>query len=189
MSFFGRDDNDNDNERRGERREDYGGNKTSGGSYPAGGYGRDDDLRGSAGDSDLFSSLLGKLGERKESLAQEDVDTEDAVQQHRRHYGDGDDSETNDRSIGSAAAVQALKSFTSGGSGNSQQGNSQSAFVKMAMQEAGQLFNQKQEQGKVSSDSSQQSAMMQAGEMALKMYMKSNGQSSSGLLGLASKFL
>lgn len=58
---------------------------THGGSYPAGGYGRDDDdLRGAAehasrhagdsGDSSLFSNLLGALGQKKASLAQEDVD-------------------------------------------------------------------------------------------------------------------
>jgi hypothetical protein len=58
---------------------------THGGSYPAGGYGRDDDdLRGAAehadryagssGDSSFFSGLLGALGEKKGRLAQEDVD-------------------------------------------------------------------------------------------------------------------
>lgn len=55
-----------------------------------------------------------------------------------------------------------------------------------------QLFDQKASQGKVSSDSSKDSAVMKAGEMALKMYMKSQGGSSgssSSLLGLASKFL
>lgn len=56
------------------------------------------------------------------------------------------------------------------------------------------LFDQKASQGKVSSDSSKESAVMKAGEMALKMYLKSSGggasqSSGSGLLGLASKFL
>jgi hypothetical protein len=54
-----------------------------------------------------------------------------------------------------------------------------------------QLFDQQAGQGKVSSGASKESAVMQAGEMALKFYMKSQGgsSSSSGLLGLASKFL
>jgi len=35
--------------------------------------------------------------------------------------------------MGSAAAIQALKMFTGGESGNSQSGNSQNAFIGMAM--------------------------------------------------------
>ncbi|KAK9781987.1 putative Beta-flanking protein [Seiridium cardinale] len=201
MSFFGR---DNDDDRRGGR-EDYpsGGNATHGGSYPAGGYGQDDDdLRGAAehasrhagssGDSSMFSGLLGALGEKKGRLAEEDVDEDDAVRQHQRFFGSGGDSnEADDRSMGSAAAMQALKMFSGGSSGNSQSNSSQSAFVGLAMGEASKLFDQKANQGQVSSGASKESAVMQAGEMALKFYMKSQGgsSSSSGLMGLASKFL
>ncbi|KAI1844777.1 hypothetical protein JX266_009005 [Neoarthrinium moseri] len=198
MSFFGKDDDD----RRGG---DYpsGGNATHGGSYPAGGYGADDDLRaasehasrhaGSSGDSSLFSSLLGALTEKKGRLAEEDVDEDDAVQQHKRFFGDGEDvKEADDRSMGSAAAMQALKMFSGGGSGTSQS-NSQSAFIGLAMAEASKLFDQKAAQGQVSSGASKESAVMQAGEMALKFYLKSQGggqaSSSSGLMGLASKFM
>lgn len=64
-----------------------------GGSYPAGGYGREDeDLSGAAehasrhagdsGDSSLFSSILGSLGEKRGRVAQEDVDEEGKPQQH-----------------------------------------------------------------------------------------------------------
>lgn len=55
-----------------------------------------------------------------------------------------------------------------------------------------QLFDQKANQGKVSGEASKESAVMQAGEMALKFYMKSKGgdsSSSSGLMSLASKFM
>lgn len=55
-----------------------------GGSYPAGGYGQDDDLQGAAehasrhagssGDSSMFSNLLGSLSQNKGRLANEDVD-------------------------------------------------------------------------------------------------------------------
>ncbi|KAH8204964.1 hypothetical protein TruAng_000847 [Truncatella angustata] len=244
---------DDYDDRQGERREDYpsGGNVTHGGSYPAGGHGRDDDdfsgaaqhasqHAGNSGDSSLFSSILGSLGQNKGRLAQEDVDEEgthvdredlrlvlprpnptvelirflplDSVKQHQRMYGDGDDNDADDRSLGSAAAMQALKMFSGGSSGNSQSGNSQSAFIGLAMGEASkvstyinhrnrlivnhgaiQLFDQKSSQGKVSGGSSKESAVMQAGEMALKYYMKSQGGGSSsgtsGLMGLASKFL
>ncbi|KAI2628001.1 hypothetical protein GGS26DRAFT_560688 [Hypomontagnella submonticulosa] len=193
----------------GERQQDFGGNMTHGGAYPAGGgYARqdDDDMRGAAehasrhagssGDTDLFSSLLGALTQKKQSLADEDVDEDDAVKQHKRFFerDDDDDNEADDRSMGSAAAMQALKKFTSGESGNTAESNSQSAFVGLAMAEASKLFDQKASQGKVSSDSSKESAVMKAGEMALKMYLKSQGgsqskSSSSGILGLASKFL
>lgn len=42
----------------------------------------------------------------------------------------------------------------------------------------------------MASDASKESAIQQAGEMALKMYMKSQGggQGPSGLMGIASKF-
>lgn len=47
--------------------------------------------------------------------------------------------------------------------------------------------------GNVASGSSKESAIQQAGEMALKMYMKSQMQSGgggvSGLMGMASKFM
>ncbi|KAI1106186.1 hypothetical protein F4804DRAFT_330556 [Jackrogersella minutella] len=190
-----------------ERQQDFGGNMTHGGAYPAGGGygGDDDDLRGasehasrhagSSGDSSLFSGLLGALGQKKHSLANEEVDEDDAVKQHKRFFNrdDDDEDEADDRSMGSAAAMQALKMFSGGQSGSSHEGNSQSAFVGMAMAEASKLFDQKASQGKVSSDSSKESAVMKAGEMALKMYLKSGGggsqSSSSGLLGLASKFL
>lgn len=105
---------------------------THGGAYPAGGgYPRDDDddLRGasehatrhagSSGSSDLFSNLLGALTQKKQSLANEDVDEDDAVKQHKRFFErDDDDDEADDRSMGSAAAMQALKMFTGGQTGN-----------------------------------------------------------------------
>jgi hypothetical protein len=94
--------------------------------------------------------------------------------------------------MGSAAALQALKMFTGGQSGNTSQGNSQNAFVGMAMAQASKLFDKQAGQGNVASGNSKESAVQQAGEMALKMYMQSQGKSGGGgggLMGLASKFL
>lgn len=54
-----------------------------------------------------------------------------------------------------------------------------------------QLFDNKAADGKVASDASKESAIQQAGEMALKMYLKSQGGNqggSSGLMSIASKF-
>ncbi|KAI3319624.1 hypothetical protein HD806DRAFT_256514 [Xylariaceae sp. AK1471] len=184
-----------------------GGNATHGGAYPAGGPRADDDdwhgaaqqasnHAGDSGDTDLFSSLLGALGKKKQHLANEDIDEDEAVRTHKKYFqGEDDDDDADDRSMGSAAAMQALKMFSGGQSGNTAQSSSQSAFVALAMGEASKLFDQKASQGKVASNSSKESAVMQAGEVALKMYMKSQGggnQGSSGgssLLGLASKFM
>lgn len=95
--------------------------------------------------------------------------------------------------MGSAAAIQALKMFTGGGSGSSQGGNSQNAFVGMAMGQAAKLFDSQASQGNVAGGDSKESAVQKAGEMALKMYMQSQGGGSGGgaggLMGLASKFL
>ncbi|KAF7518320.1 hypothetical protein G7054_g13506 [Neopestalotiopsis clavispora] len=179
------------------------GGEARGGSYPAGGYGQEDeDLRGAAehasrhagdsGDSSLFSTLLGALNEKRGNLAQEDVDEDDAVQQHKRFYNNEDDEPATSQGMGSAAAMQALKMFSGGSTGNSESANSQSAFIGLAMAEASKLFDQKANQGKVSGEASKESAVMQAGEMALKFYMKSKGgdsSSSSGLMSLASKFM
>ncbi|KAI0415926.1 hypothetical protein F5X98DRAFT_345319 [Xylaria grammica] len=181
------------------------GNATHGGAYPAGGPRADDDdwsgaashasqHAGDSGSADLFSNLLGALGQKKQRLAEEDVDEDEAVRTHKKYYQDDEDHDADDQSIGSASAVQALKLFTSGESGNTAKSSSQSAFVALAMAEASKLFDKKASQGKVSGGSSKESAVMQAGEMALKMYMKSQGggqssSASSGVLGLASKFL
>ena len=59
---------------------------------------------------------------------------EDAVQSHQQFFGGGSGNEqANSGSMGSAAAIQALKMYTGGQSGNSQSGNSQNAFIGMAM--------------------------------------------------------
>ncbi|KAI1491043.1 hypothetical protein F5X96DRAFT_669144 [Biscogniauxia mediterranea] len=206
-----------------------------GGAYPAGGgYAQDDDISsaadhasrhaGESTDRSLFSSLVGSLSQKKQSLATEEIDEDDAVKQHKRYFDkDDDDDDADDKSMGSAAAMQALKLFTSSQSSsapvggppyksatpyyiiaglseltniNYQENNSQSAFIGLAMAEASKLFDQKASQGKVSGDSSKESAVLKAGEMALKMYLKSGGGASessagsaSGLINLAAKFM
>ena len=52
------------------------------------------------------------------------------------------------------------------------------------MAQAAKLFDQKSAQGQVSPGADKQSAVMKAGELALKMYMKGNKGGSTGTGGL-----
>ncbi|KAK2030192.1 hypothetical protein LX32DRAFT_638388 [Colletotrichum zoysiae] len=180
-----------------------GGDKSHGGNYPVGGgaFAADDDdddyshaaseasrHAGSHGDKDLFSSVLSALTQKKTQLRNEDIDEDDAVKKHKKFFGDDDDDEkADDKGLGAAAAMQALKMFSSGETGGQKQ--SQGGFAGLAMAEASRLFDQRQSQGKVADGTSKESAIQQAGEMALKMYFKSQGQQQGGIMGLASKFI
>lgn len=183
-----------------------GGNIPQGGGYPPVSAADDDDLRGAAqdaakrsgahGSEDMFNSVLGMLTQKKPQLKDEDdVDEEKFIQSHKKNYEDDDDDEADGSSLGAAAAMQALKMFAGGSSKPEDQPTSQSssAFVALAMSEASKLFDAKSSQGKVKQETSKESAVMQAGEMALKMYLKSQGggkqSSSTGLLSMASKFM
>ena len=94
--------------------------------------------------------------------------------------------------------MQALKLFTSSDSNQQQQGQSQSQseFVGLAMAQASKLFDtQAASQGGVGQGVAKEGVVRQAGELALKMYLKSYGKGSGGggglegLVGLAGKFL
>ncbi|KAJ0316607.1 hypothetical protein COL5a_011512 [Colletotrichum fioriniae] len=182
------------------------GYESHGGNYPAGAgaFADDDDEddyrhaaneasrhAGSHGDTDLFSSVLGALTQKKGQLRNEDIDEDEAVNKHKKYFGDDDDDDddekADDKGLGAAAAMQALKMFSSGQTGGQKQ--SQGGFAGLAMAEASRLFDQRQSQGKVADGTSKESAIQQAGEMALKMYFKSQGQQQGGIMGLASKFM
>ncbi|KAK0731533.1 hypothetical protein B0H67DRAFT_549282 [Lasiosphaeris hirsuta] len=169
---------------------------THGGSYPAGGgipYAEDDDLQNAAHhaanhapeDSSFFSSILGEIGQRKHQVAQEDIDEEDAVSSHKQFFGASPTPEATSSSMGSAAALQALKLFTSGSS-DTHQPQSQSAFIGLAMSQASKLFDQQASAGNVAASADKQSAVTKAGEMALKMYLKSQAGHGGGLPGASS---
>jgi hypothetical protein len=83
--------------------------------------------------------------------------------------------------------MQALKLFTSGASGNSAEGNGQNAFIGLAMGQASRLFDQQASAGNVAQGADKESVVNEAAQMALKMYLKSQG-GSGGVMGLASKF-
>ncbi|KAK2594557.1 hypothetical protein QQS21_007729 [Conoideocrella luteorostrata] len=141
---------------------------------------------GHSGNSDLFSNILGAVSQKQDKIQNEDIDEEDAVKQHQHAYqndGKGDSS-----SLGTAAAMQALKKFTqSDNSASSSTG--QAAFLGMAMSEASKLFDSKAQQGKVTDGASKENVVQQAVETAMKMYFKSQAGSQGGLAGMASKFL
>jgi hypothetical protein len=113
----------------------------------------------------------------------------DAVKSHQRFFSSSSSSSSNppaeqatSSSLGSAAALEALKLFTSGsGSGDdktktqSPSDNSQSAFIGLAMAQAAKLFDKQASEGNVAAGTDKQSVVMKAGEMALKLYLKSHG--------------
>jgi len=132
------------------------------------------------------------LGQNKQSIASSGgINEQHAVASHQQFFGGGQPSQPAESgAMGSAAAMQALKMFTSG-SGSSGGNFSQNAFVGMAMGEASKLFDGQAAQGNVAQGQSKESAVQKAGEMALKMYMQSRGGATggaSGLMGIASKF-
>ena len=61
----------------------------------------------------------------------------DAVRKHKQAYNNDNDNQ-DEGSLGSAAAMQALKMFTQGG-GSSSGASSQSAFLGLAMSEASKV--------------------------------------------------
>ena len=146
------------------------------------------------------------LSGNKQSLADEDLDEDEAVQAHQSLYGGGGDRQHNSQSMGAGAAMQALKMFTGGdssggmaggGSGTGHQGSqgagSHNAFIGMAMGQASKLFDQQQAEGKVEQGADKQSVVNQAAKMAFKMYMKNQagggGGGPGGLMGMAGKFM
>ncbi|KAH0260793.1 hypothetical protein KCU91_g14407, partial [Aureobasidium melanogenum] len=147
---------------------------------------------GDSGDSNMFSNALGMLSGHK--AQQGDVDEDDAMRQHQQFYGGaGQPHPASSGSMGSAAAMQALKMFNQGGSSSGNGPQSQNDFIGLAMSQAAKLFDQQSSQGNVHQSASKQDAISSAAQMALKMYMKSQGggggSSASGLMGLMSKFM
>ncbi|ODA81052.1 hypothetical protein RJ55_04014 [Drechmeria coniospora] len=145
-------------------------------------------LAGSSGNSAMFSQIMGAIGQKKGQIANEDLDEEDAISKYKHAYqNDGRGDET---TLGVAAAMQALKKFNQGeGSGSSGASQSLGSFVAIAMSEASKLFDSKAADGKIADGASKESTVQKAGEMAMKMYFKSQGQQQGGLMGLASKFM
>jgi len=149
----------------------------------------------SGGDSDgLFGKALGFIQNQNHN---EPINEEQATSSHTEAYQNGNASSLDASSMGAAAAMQALKKFTSGGGDTSGGGGDmQSKLVGMAMSEAAQLFESAG--GAASGD--KQTVIASAGETMMKMVIQSKmsgmfgtgGGSSGGmgsLMGLASKLM
>ncbi|KAG9094324.1 hypothetical protein FS749_012691 [Ceratobasidium sp. UAMH 11750] len=180
----------------------YGHNQPSGG----GGYGShpgpdlDHDIvvqnaqqqAGGSGDPSLFGSAMGYV-KHNQSQHTQPIDEENVQVAHAEAYQKGNASSLDAGSLGSAAAMQVLKQFTSGGaSGGS--GNTQSQLIALAMAEASKLFDS---QG--SSSGQKQDAVNGAAMTIMKLLVQSKmggatttGGGNSGGLGslmsLASQF-
>ncbi|KAI0031396.1 hypothetical protein K488DRAFT_86830 [Vararia minispora EC-137] len=145
-----------------------------------------------SGDRSLFHSAMGFVQQHKEQHS-EPVD-EDAIQEHHRQaYSERDTGSMSASSMGSAAAMQALKMFTSGGGKSSSGGNS-SELISLAMAEATKLFDKS---GGAASGSKQDAANS-AAMTVMKLVVQSKfggtigGGNSGGLgslMGIASKFM
>ncbi|KAG6038078.1 hypothetical protein E4U41_004587 [Claviceps citrina] len=141
---------------------------------------------GSAGGSDLFANVVNAVGQTWDRIQTEDMDEQDAIKQHQHAYQN--DGKEDSSTLGTAAAMQALKTFTqSGNVAGSASG--QGAFLGMAMAEASKLFDDKAAQGKVEGGASKENVVQQAVETAIKMYFKSQATSQGGLAGMAAKLL
>lgn len=110
----------------------------------------------SSDESSLFSSALGFLSGNKQKIAQDDdIDESHAINAHQAMYGEGrHQQQHSSETVGTGAAMEALKRFTGGGSGTGGMGshgggNSQNQFIGMAMAQASSLFDQQSSQGKV----------------------------------------
>ncbi|KAG5928239.1 hypothetical protein E4U42_001072 [Claviceps africana] len=104
----------------------------------------------------------------------------DAIKQHQHAYHNDGKGDSN--TLGTAAAMQALKMFTQSDGAGSVSG--QGAFLGMAMTEASKLFDDKAARGKLQGGARKENVVRQAVETAVKMYL-----SRGGLAGMAVKFL
>jgi len=141
----------------------------------------------------MFKNALGYVSQNQSQHTQP-IDEQHVQNAHAEAYENGNASSLDAGSLGSAAAMQVLKSFTSGG-GSGGSGNSQTQLISMAMSEASKLFDS---QGSASGQ--KQDAVNGAAATIMKMVVQSKmgGASTTGggnsgglgsLMGLASQFL
>lgn len=148
---------------------------------------------GSDGDDSMFSNAAGYISDREPELEREHLDEGDLIRSHRELYGNGGyGGERSSVSLGQAAAMQALKYFTTSNSGT----GDQNAFIGMAMAEAANLFDSQSSKGNLSAQSTKQDVINQAAKIALKLFLKSKIDASGGgsggadgLMKMASQFL
>jgi len=143
------------------------------------------------GDPSLVSKAMGFLNQNKGEHEQP-IDEEHVQSAHRAAYQDDSARNLSAGSMGSAAAMQVLQKFTSGGSGGG--GGSKSELISMAMAEASKLFDKS---GGAASGN-KQDAVNGAGMTIMKLMVQSKFSGATGggnsgglgsLMGMASKFI
>ena len=134
-------------------------------------------------DEGMFSNVLSKVLDKKDSVEASDDDVQHAENKHKQMYAEGGEG-SSPHDIGSAAAMEAFqKHRSSGGDGG------MNALLGMAMGEASKLFSQKQGGGGGGASSSDKSEALQAAAMmAFKLYSQKQGGSggSGGAGGIGS---
>ena len=153
-----------------------------------GGYDQDEATRarlyGNDKDGNVFSQVLSFLMQNKDSS--HDVYEQQMIDAHQQLYGrQAYDHPYDANFLGAGAAMQAFKIFTgaragAGRLGSQKRGNSQSELIGMAMALAGKLFDHQTRQGNVAKGANKQSAINTAANLALQLYMRSQGQSTGG---------
>ncbi|KAH8099335.1 hypothetical protein BXZ70DRAFT_1009149 [Cristinia sonorae] len=157
--------------------------------------------RNGSGDSSLFSSALSFI-KQNQNEHERPVDEDEVVRSHKKAYEKNEASNMSASSLGSAAALQILKQFTSGsgssssgsGHGGSSAGGSSSQLISLAMAEASKLFDKS---GGTASGN-KQDAVNGAAMTVMKLLVQSKFSATTGggdkgslggLMSLASKFI
>ncbi|KAK9897352.1 hypothetical protein P389DRAFT_169113 [Cystobasidium minutum MCA 4210] len=137
------------------------------------------DDAGDAGDRGLFGQALQFLNNNKPS-ADDDVDEDRVTSAHQQAYGQGNAGNLDSKSMGSAAALQALKRFT-GGQQSPASSSGQSALIGMAMSEASKLFDQ----SGGAANGNKQDVVNSAVQTIMKFVLKSQLSGAMGTGGVA----
>ncbi|KAF8868983.1 hypothetical protein CPB84DRAFT_1739619 [Gymnopilus junonius] len=141
-----------------------------------------------SGSSELFNHALNFMSQHKQQHT-DPVDEDAVTSAHQQAYEGGDPSGLSAHAMGGAAALQALKQFTSGGGGSSQ-----TELISFAMAEASKLFDQ----AGGASSGNKQDAVNGAAMTVMKLLVQSKfsgaigGGNSGGLgslMGLAKQFM
>lgn len=126
-----------------------------------------------------------------QSEHQQPINEQHVLNAHDQAYNQGNASSLSAGSMGSAAAMQVLKQFTSSGSSG---GGSQSQLISVAMAEASKLFDS----AGGAASGNKQDAVNGAAMTVMKMLVQSKFSSSvgggnsgglGGLMGLAKQFI
>ncbi|KAK4055729.1 hypothetical protein OIV83_000275 [Microbotryomycetes sp. JL201] len=136
----------------------------------------------SSGDKDLFSSAMSFLNNNFDD--KDDLNEDDAVKAHEQVYSNQGAQQLGSQQMGAAAAMQALKKFTSGSNeasmGSSSGGGSfQTKLVALAMAEAAKLFD-----SKPAANGNKQDVVQSAAATMMKLLLKNK---TSGMMGAGSE--